>query len=328
MERMLQAVGLTELEECVYRALLARPRASLAEMRSATSLATGQARDALAALERKGLASRTPGKPPRFIPAPPDVAIEGLIHRRRVELDEARLSALKLVEEFREALERTSPAEVVEVVTESEALYERYVQLQRGAKEEVLALDKPPYVCPPGVNQDELDGLSRGVAYRAVYDRKALEVPGQPECLHEHVQAGEQARVIADVPVKLAIADRRLALVPLSARESRARGAVLVHSSTMLDALTGLFETLWELAVPATFPSALERSKNGKKAGLSPEDERVLALVAAGFKDEAIASQLGIGLRTVRRRINRMMKALGATTRFQAGLQAARRGWL
>jgi DNA-binding NarL/FixJ family response regulator len=37
---------------------------------------------------------------------------------------------------------------------------------------------------------------------------------------------------------------------------------------------------------------------------------------------------MGLGLRTVRRRISGLMIELGADTRFQAGVEAARRGWL
>ena len=41
-----------------------------------------------------------------------------------------------------------------------------------------------------------------------------------------------------------------------------------------------------------------------------------------------IARKLGISLRTVRRRMAELMSDLGADTRFQAGVEAVRRGWL
>ncbi len=54
----------------------------------------------------------------------------------------------------------------------------------------------------------------------------------------------------------------------------------------------------------------------------------ILALLVAGAKDEVIARQLGIGVRTLRRRMQHLMTALDAETRFQAGIQASRRGWV
>ena len=47
-----------------------------------------------------------------------------------------------------------------------------------------------------------------------------------------------------------------------------------------------------------------------------------------GAKDEAIARELGIGVRTLRRRMSHLMGLLDAETRFQAGMQAVRRGWV
>ena len=63
---------------------------------------------------------------------------------------------------------------------------------------------------------------------------------------------------------------------------------------------------------------------------VSPADEhrRLLMLLASGLKDEAIARQLGIGERTVRRRVAELADRLGARTRMQFGIQAVRQGWL
>jgi DNA-binding NarL/FixJ family response regulator len=55
-------------------------------------------------------------------------------------------------------------------------------------------------------------------------------------------------------------------------------------------------------------------------------DRTILALMAAGATDATIARQTGISQRTVERRVRALMDQLGAGTRFQAGVQAARRG--
>ncbi len=58
------------------------------------------------------------------------------------------------------------------------------------------------------------------------------------------------------------------------------------------------------------------------------ERRQVLELMALGVKDESIGRQLGVSLRTVRRRVADLMIELDSATRFQAGLEAARRGLL
>ena len=60
----------------------------------------------------------------------------------------------------------------------------------------------------------------------------------------------------------------------------------------------------------------------------SSERTFILRQLQSGSKDEQIARTMGLSLRTVRRRIAELMIELGADTRFQAGAEAARRGWL
>lgn len=324
-EPVLAALGVSATDEQIYRELLARPGATISELASHSGRPEGQLSRILSQLEAKGLVSLMPGRPLRFLPTSPDLAIEGLIHRRRRELETARVAARTLVDNFRMLQTSNAPVELVEVIGASEALHERFVQLQATATEEIVLLDKPPYADPLGVNEFELDALRRGVTYRVIYDTAAFEMPGQLDWLAVHTEAGEEARVITDVPIKLAVADRRLGLVPLSTVEPALEGAILVHHSSLLEALNALFDTLWTRSAPLR-PGVVPSSE--PPHGRIDIDRDLLTLMAAGLKDEAIARQLGIGVRTVGRRMTRMMEQLGARTRFQLGLQAARLGWL
>src|SRR5688572_541012 len=98
---VLEAVGITEAEERVYRALLRHPRASVAEIARSASISSREGRELLTLLEEKGLVNRSPGRAPRFVPAPPSVAVELLVLRRQEELERARVGAASLVEDFR-----------------------------------------------------------------------------------------------------------------------------------------------------------------------------------------------------------------------------------
>lgn len=68
------------------------------------------------------------------------------------------------------------------------------------------------------------------------------------------------------------------------------------------------------------------RSTDG--SGLTEQQTAVLRLLASGAKDEAIARNLGVSVRTVTRIVAELTSELGATSRFQAGVLAARLGWL
>lgn len=324
-ERSFEALGMGAVEERLYRLLVTRPDSTPSELSRLSGVTQPRARRALDSLLDRGLASRSASRSPRFSPVRPDHAIEVLILRQQEGLEQARLAATQLVDRFLSSAGKSSPIELVEVVSGRDAVVQQFQQLQHSAKSEILLFDKPPYALD--VNETEIEMLEAGIAYRVAYDRDALEAPGQLEIIRRMVEAGEQARVISGVPMKMAVADRHLGLVPLSISDPGVERGVLIHASPLLDALRMLFEMLWEGAVPVGSPRAPGEAGKGKP-GLSEEDGRVLMLLAAGLKDGAIASQLGVGRRTVQRRVRHLEDLLGARTRPQVLLQAARRGWL
>jgi DNA-binding CsgD family transcriptional regulator len=139
-------------------------------------------------------------------------------------------------------------------------------------------------------------------------------------------RAGEQHRIAAELPLKLAITDRRLAILPLTTdQDSADRTAIVVQACSLLDTLAMLFEILWTRSVPVPEDTSGDRAQ---ASDLDEADRELLALLAAGIKDEVMARQLELSIRTVRRRIARLMRQHGASTRFQLGLVAARQGWI
>lgn len=324
-ESPLAALGITPLEERVYRQLIRTPGTTADRLARAVDEGAAEVRAALRDLESYGMVSRAPGSASRFMPSPPDVAVELLILRRQQELEEARLAAAQLTEEFRTTATRTSPAELVEIITGREPIVQRFLQLQVSAREELLGFDTPPYLGTVGPHATELEVLARGVRYRIIYTSAALDHPGQIDALRVLAEAGEEARIVPELPMKLAIADRRLALLPLSMNTPDAQqGAMLVHESSLLDALAALFEAMWRQGRPVR--AGEDAVANVPE--LSAEDQDLLLLMAGGLKDDAIARQLGIGRRTVQRRISRLADAVGTDSRLALVLEVARRGWV
>jgi DNA-binding CsgD family transcriptional regulator len=321
---MLDAVGLSAEEQAVYLALLETSPATPAQIRDRVPGA--RVRPAIAALETAGLVSRLTGQPARYQPAPPDMALEVLVRAREQELQRVRLETARLAERFRAGHNAARPEEVVEVIATRDAVLQRWEQLQRSAREEVRSFDRPPYTSDELINHAELDGLTAGISFRAVYARAGLQLPGRLAAMQRLVLAGEQARVTADLPVKLFLADNTMGLIPLECpdRAGSTDSALVIHSSSLLETLSAHFEAVWAKAVPVRFGANGESAAQNGRAG----HRTLLGLLAVGLTDEAIGRQLGWHPRTVQRHVRRLMSELGAQTRFQAGLQAARRGWL
>ncbi len=210
----------------------------------------------------------------------------------------------------------------VEPVDDPRELFALTAQLQERSTAQVRWLDRPPYRSDAErfAEQESLQRrrMAAGLRYRTLYHQAVYDDADLFAGMTRMVELGEDARVLADLPVKLLIGDDHSALlVPEPARGLD--GALVVRASGLLTALAGVFETLWTLGVPVT-------ASDG--AQLSERDRTIITLMAAGVTDDAIARRLRLSRRTVVRRITALLDRLGATTRFQAGVQAANRGWL
>jgi sugar-specific transcriptional regulator TrmB/DNA-binding CsgD family transcriptional regulator len=318
----LRVLGLSDDEIKVYQHLLRTGPSSIGELDDAVPDRETAIDAAVSGLVQAGLARRSGSDHSRFLPVPPDAGLEAMTLRRESELKQARIEVLNAYDEFRRTVHNESTTHLIEVVTGS-AIVERIHQIKGGAQREILAIDSPPYYIG-GPNQEEIEHLKRGVSYRVVYSPESVEVPGYlTENILPCVEAGEQARVLPDVPAKLTIIDGSIAFVSMSVRDTDVnRSLLIIRPSSLLTALIGMFELCWRNALP------LHASVGTEDDRLEPIERRLLALLATGAADDTIARTLGISRRTFFRYLERLMNRTGASTRFQLALHAARENWL
>ncbi len=333
LERAFETLGITPLEERVYEVLMDGPRATLGELSKLVQVPRSQVQRALNQLRGKGLVTETATRPREYVAAPPEAAVEVLVlrkeeelhhvvHGREQELHRARLAAARLGERHRAGLEKLRTGDLLEMLAGPEASAQRFQQLLKAAREEMLIIDRPPYAAELDVEAElrsDRELLDRGIKVRSIYSDEALEIPGRLAIIQQGLGAAGGVRVLPDVPTKLVIIDRKVGLIPLNLQQFGIQDAVVVHASFLLHALTLLFESLWEMAVPL---ASLESTED--EAEHVTRDE-MLALLAAGLKDESVARVLRVSRRTVTRRMRELMEELGAKTRFQAGILAERR---
>lgn len=160
--------------------------------------------------------------------------------------------------------------------------------------------------------------MAAGRTSRAIYPVRALEEA--PQLLAERARAGEQVRVLADVPHRLFVISTTHALAPYMPGYQSDK-VLVVQERGLVIVLEQYFERLWERAVPVP---ELDMSTTARERGR----RMLLQQLAAGGTDEQIARTLGVSIRTVRRRVADLMIELGTDSRFQAGVEAVRRGWL
>ncbi|TWD73124.1 regulatory LuxR family protein [Kribbella amoyensis] len=329
---MLETIGLGPADERVYNALVRRSRATAVELVTDTETPPAAVRRSLTTLVGLGLATRTNGRPARYVAVAPDSALEAILRRRESELHDVRSHVRTLMEMYRAGARFAHPGELVEVVSGRDEVNHRWVELQQNTRTEMRGFDRPPYAAPQAhteSNPVELDLLERGVKYRVIYDRTVLELPGWLEDVTRGIRHGEQARIAAGLPMKLAISDDRLALIPLlRIGDAALTASYVIHPSPLLDALIALFDLAWERSVPVrvTMPDAgVDEAPDDE---LTEEEVKLLTLLASGATDKAASRALGWSERTVQRHVMRLSQRVGARTRFQLAMEATRRDWI
>jgi hypothetical protein len=162
--------------------------------------------------------------------------------------------------------------------------------------------------------------VASGRRSRAIYPARVFEEA--PDVVRGRAEAGEHVRVLAEVPSRVAIMGSSAVLVPEMWGKNTGRRLV-VRQPAIIAAFTMLFEALWERAM------AIPGLDGTVQADERTSDRRLLLdQLANGAKDEQIARTLGLSLRTVRRRVADILDELGVDSRFQAGVEAVRRGWV
>ncbi len=316
----LSRLGLPQDEIRSYQYLLRTGPSTVHEVAVGSAQPLDTVTTALRTLVDAGLVGEAGTDGSTLIPVPPASGLQILSRRRESELEQARVATLNAYDTFRRAISPQRTDDLIEVVTGT-AIAQRIQQMELSARHEIRRLDSPPYFTEGHINNAELEQLARGeVTYRVVYARASIEDPGRyAQNIQPCVAAGEQARVLPEVPVKLTIVDQQFATVSLPVAEADVnRSLLVVRPSSLLSALVGLFEASWRLAVPI----------HGNGHAPSPVQPIEQRLLAAGANDDSIARQLGVSRRTVFRHLQRLMDHAGSTSRFQLAVHAVRHRWI
>ena len=196
-----------------------------------------------------------------------------------------------------EELTGTVTASVVnQLLTESRGMVRNFV----------LTVEQGPALDEATVRANR-ERMERGDAQRAVYPAEVLTTPGGQRWLGIWAEAGEDQRVLPATATEFAVFGDT-AVVALGEWDDLDAGYVLLRDPLVVRLYTAYFDLAWRYAVPV--PSA---------GSEGVDDPRLVELLELGLKDEAIARHLGVSLRTVRRRVARLIAVNGVDTRFQLG---------
>ncbi|MEO6501002.1 MAG: helix-turn-helix transcriptional regulator [Jatrophihabitantaceae bacterium] len=252
-----------------------------------------------------------------------------LAHRQE-ELAESRLGLESLLSDYLEATSQPSMAgEVVELLGR-EAIQRELETWSQKVQRELLALHPDTsYTAEQLASAQAMDlaALARGVKIRSVYPEDCRNDPAVLAYHQTVTKHGAEVRYAKLVPARLLVFDRQAGLIPSHTADNR-RAALRLEGEGVAAMLVLSFDLVWSQATAGAPDTLPPRLKASSAEGPTDLDRILLQLLSMGVKDEAAARHLGVSVRTVRRQIADLMVRLEAGSRFEAGMQAAMRGWL
>jgi len=331
MERRARVVfsqlGLSQEAETIYRAMLAEPTWGVGDLVRHLALPERVVRKALDQLADLELLLPVKGLE-RWQPVPPGMGLAALLRhaeeevlRRQRDIAATRSAIQTLIAEDHARATESIAAVRLEGL---DAVRVRLMELADQAQQECCSFS-PGGAHPPDAMAASrplnLSALERGLTMRCVYQESYRNDPSTVAYAQWLVEHGGQVRAVPVVPMQMVVVDKSVALLPVSPADP-SRGAIEVRNPGMLAAICALFEQVWSAATP------LGAQPQRDDRGLSPQEGEILRLLSTGHTDESVARRLNLSVRTVRRAIAELHDRLSASSRFQAGVNAVRNGWL
>jgi DNA-binding CsgD family transcriptional regulator len=220
-------------------------------------------------------------------------------------------------------MNRPFPEHLVAVVSDRVQISKLSVSLLNTAHKDWMTLNNLVTEVPltEEAAQAPQSTFSHRVRCRSIYAAAAMDDPVARQVIEAYSDAGEQARLLPEVPMKMKLADRTTALLPLTS--TGMAGVLVIRAPVIIAALRDYFELLWERATPLSAEGS--SVANGRP---TPMQQAILSLMAVGLSDEAIARRTGLNTTTVRQHITAIMRRLRVASRFAAGAAAQRCGWI
>ncbi|MGW6905263.1 MULTISPECIES: LuxR C-terminal-related transcriptional regulator [unclassified Streptomyces] len=304
----------------VYRHLLQRPSAGLAEALDDLGLPPECADHAVADLVELGLVHKGSEQ------SPVAVAPERAVERVLAPMERVLLSQRHRIEAMRDQLMDLAPiysewltgersdGSLEYLVTLDQALA-TITKLSTTAETEVLTAQpgggRKADILEEAIGRDEAM-LERGVRMRTLYQHTARFSHGTRAYVERVSRLGAEVRTMDDEFMRLLLFDRKTAVIGV---QGDMNAAIVVREPNLVHFIASTFDIWWLTA--ARFPLDW---RNDEVADVAEQLKRRIALLLSeGVSDQVIAKRMAMSVRTCRRHIAEIMERLGADSRFQAG---------
>lgn len=264
----LMILGLTAYEAKVYCAVVRFANSPAAELATVAGIPRPKVYQVLAQLSEKGLISETLGKKKQFQAVEPKVAFNHLEQGLQASYEEKKKLLNDLPEEFQALLEENNgnnhPLQFIQVIKQDDAITSKVQSLISEAQKEILFFTKAPYLKPLQNNEEGKNPLSRGVKVRSIYVASEVKEPSMYTALKSFSAAGEEIRIVEQLPMKLAVIDSRIVMLMLvdSYSNKTSFTTMVIEHPDLAKTFKIIFEFFWKEGVHINnFKNRIEEKK-------------------------------------------------------------------
>ncbi|MBB5868370.1 DNA-binding CsgD family transcriptional regulator [Allocatelliglobosispora scoriae] len=299
--------------DLVYRAIVTRGAGTAARIADDLGLGRQRVRDALGELQAINAVTLDPQR--RWHPRPPAEVVADLRRSRSRPFD-----GQDQHQRHRDLLHRLAPDRNtmlgygIQHLPTRQAARDRLAALVAIERHEHLAMNIEQSM-DVEVAQAALP-IHRALHARGIPTRTIGPPPLDGDALRPEIRELGRLRMESrdslDVPLKLFVIDRRVALFPLVPHDHD-RGFLEISQPPLVEALLAQFERHWAAAIDP-------EEHRMPSTALTPREQNLVALLAQGHTDASAARELRIGVRSVTKIIRGLMDRLHVENRFQLGL--------
>jgi sugar-specific transcriptional regulator TrmB len=172
----------------------------------------------------------------------------------------AKDNIIQIVEELKpkylNSRAKENPMDFIEIIKDSQQIHKKFMELVGETKKELLVFTKPPYSVPKE-GLEEQSEQQKIMTEKGVMNRSVHEIPREKEEIRyvfDHLvktdKINDKTRVIKELPMKMAIFDEKIVILPLEDPLSSGTSftAQIIRHPALAKTLKITFETMWEQA--------------------------------------------------------------------------------
>jgi sugar-specific transcriptional regulator TrmB len=258
-----EQLGLSRNEARILLALLRFGSANTAQLSQISGVPRTSAYQILEELSRRGLAQRLSIDGPVTYTSPGRQAVFSCLEADQEErLRQYRGRSARLQDRLEEAFpdEESAAGPYMHVIHSAGQVSHYYDGLLGRAEHELLVFNRPPYSSQ--ANPEVLEAVTRGVSTRVIYEAEQWNAPGSAgfrTAVAAYHAAGVEGRLVERLDLKLAIVDRKTAMLAMADPVQPEVGfpaTLLIEHPGFAELAADAFDVRWASAAPLTFDSS------------------------------------------------------------------------